>query len=730
VTYAEVAVVQNIEQTSLVACPALETLAGLIEQMSRAVVGTEADDLNALAALHTSFQQVSAAAEGAVGTALAGQLEQVSRVGEQIVERIILREVDDAAASMRSIAEAVSGLQELIKQATSGTGPTTPAATRTPAAPANAEVATAAALVEKTHAIDAETVISPDDVLLAHEFIAEATSHLEAAEANLLKIEEGAGDGESVNAIFRSFHTIKGVAGFLNLKQIGALAHAAENLLDLARKGELELAGSRVDIVFESVDVLKALLSALDVAVKSGQAIGLEARLPNLLTRLEHAAAGTPAPACETPATSKLPAATDPTQPVAAGVSSTSAPAGSIAAGAAKSADSAPADTSVKVSTERLDALINMVGELVIAQSMVDQDVATMTVNNHRVERNLTHLGKLTRELQDLSMSMRMVPIQGVFQKMARVVRDIARKAGKEVDFAVVGAETELDRNVVEAIADPLVHMVRNSVDHGVEPPEARIAAGKSRAGRVELRARHQAGHIVIEIADDGRGLNTEKILKKAREAGIVREGEELTEQQIFQLIFHAGLSTAEKITDISGRGVGMDVVRRNVEALRGRIDIRSTPGAGTTFTIHLPLTLAVIDGLIVRVGSERYIIPITSIEQSIRPKAEQISTIQERGEMCLIRGRLLPLTRLYRLFNVKPRTESPAEALVVIIHDNQRQCCLLVDELLGQQQVVIKNLGESVGHVRGVSGGAILGDGSISLILDVPGLIDLASGK
>jgi two-component system chemotaxis sensor kinase CheA len=370
-----------------------------------------------------------------------------------------------------------------------------------------------------------------------------------------------------------------------------------------------------------------------------------------------------------------------------------------------------------------------MVGELVISQSMVSQDVTAVAATNQRVIRNLSHLGKITRELQDLSMSMRMVPIQGVFQKMARVVRDISRKAGKEVEFVVVGGETELDRNVIEAIGDPLVHMVRNSVDHGIETPDQRVAAGKSRAGRLELRARHQAGQIIIDIVDDGRGLNTDRILKKAIDNGLVAKDEALTEQQIFQLIFAAGLSTAEKITDISGRGVGMDVVRKNVEALRGRIDIQSTPGRGTTFSIHLPLTLAVIDGMIVRVGSERYIIPITSIEQSLRPKADQLSTVQNSGEMCLIRGRLLPLVRLHKLFDVTPRTTDPTAALVVIVQDNQRSCCLLVDELLGQHQVVIKSLGETIGAIRGVSGGAILGDGSISLILDVAGLIDLASG-
>ena len=273
----------------------------------------------------------------------------------------------------------------------------------------------------------------------------------------------------------------------------------------------------------------------------------------------------------------------------------------------------------------------------------------------------------ITRELQDLTMAMRMVPIQGVFQKMSRLVRDLARKAGKEINLVIEGGETELDRNVVEAIGDPLVHMVRNAADHGVEklPTTGSSKRASPPPRRVELKARHQGGHIVIEITDDGKGLNKARILRKARDAGIVREGEQLSDQEIFKLIFHAGLSTAEKLTDISGRGVGMDVVRKNVEALRGRIDITSVEGQGSTFTIRLPLTLAVIDGLIVEVGVQRYIIPITSIEQSLRPQPEQLSTIQGRGEMCMVRDRLLPVVRLHKLFHIQTKNEDPTKALV-----------------------------------------------------------------
>jgi two-component system chemotaxis sensor kinase CheA len=728
-----------------------------VERIAATVLATAADDLPGLAAIHTCFQQVSREANGVAASDLQVSIARIAHDGEMLIERIMLNEVEDATAALRSVSELVKDLQ----QALSG-NPVAPPRPKAGAATAPVIAAPAAA---SAHEIESELALNPEDVPLAVEFLNEAQGHIEAAEANLLRLEDDDKDPEAVNAIFRAFHTIKGVAGFLNLKQIGTLAHGAESLLDLARKGRLELSGVAVDLVFESIDQLKILLAALDVAVKAGTPVAIQPQLPGLLSRLREKAAhptgdsaaaaapaaaapaATAAPIATAPAATVAPIATAPAQPsaaplVAAGAVAASSkvperteaaaspvtPPASAQPNSARS-EAAQSESTVKVSTERLDSLINMVGELVITQSMVSQGVTGLAANDHQVLRNLQHLGKITRELQGLSMAMRMIPISGVFQKMARVVRDLSRKAGKQVDFIVTGGETELDRNVVEAIGDPLVHMVRKSVDHGIEPVDQRLAVGKTRAGAVHLRARHQAGQIVIEISDDGRGLNKERILRKAIEAGLVKETDTLSEQQIFQLIFHAGLSTAEKVTDVSGRGVGMDVVRRNIEALRGRIDIQSTLGKGTTFTIYLPLTLAVIDGLIVRVGSERYIIPIMSIEQSIRPKPDQLSTVQSRGEVCLVRGRVLPLARLHRLFDVKPRTENPAESLVVIVHDHQRHCCLLVDELLGQQQVVIKSLGESIGTLRGVSGGAILGDGSISLILDVPGLIDLAWG-
>lgn len=721
----------------------MDALTDILDRVAAAVVATDATDLPAIADLHTHFQKIADMAVGeGTGAASPKAVRVVAGQAGQLLEQIILRDVQDAEAALKQVARSIGEIQRIVTggsagdvaAAAGGLGVAASAGEAGESTAATGGAATGGAVPGDEHgACGAERAILADDLPLVQEFLSEARSHLDTAEAGVLRVEEAPDDLEAVNAIFRSFHTIKGVAGFLNLQQIGALAHTAENLLDLARKGRIALTGAAVDVVLESIDCMKHLIDALGAAAASGGAIPAEPKLPGVLARIRAAiegkdagSAAAAAPVSATPAAEKAAEAA----PAAAAGDTPPTEAPAKAAGAAAGGATGGGEATVKVATDRLDKLINMVGELVIAQSMVAQDSATLVSGDQRLARNMSHLGKITRELQDLSMSMRMVPIGGVFQKMNRLVRDLARKAMKEIDFVVIGGETELDRNVVEAISDPLIHMVRNAADHGIELPEDRVRAGKPRAGRLTLKASHQAGNIVIEIMDDGRGLNKERILKKARDAGILQEGQEIAEQDIFRLIFHAGLSTAEKITDVSGRGVGMDVVRKNVEALRGRIDISSVEGKGTTFTIRLPLTLAVIDGLVVRVGDQRYIIPITSIEQSIQPKADQLSTVQGRGELCMVRGELLPLLRLYRLFGVSPTSDDPTKALVVIVQTDQRRCCLLVDELLGQQQVVIKTLGESIGSVGGVSGGAILGDGNVSLILDIPGIVNLVTAS
>jgi two-component system chemotaxis sensor kinase CheA len=321
---------------------------------------------------------------------------------------------------------------------------------------------------------------------------------------------------------------------------------------------------------------------------------------------------------------------------------------------------------------------------------------------------------------------MRMVPIRSTFQKMNRLVRDLAAKEGKQVELQVRGEDTELDRLLVENLNDPLVHMIRNAIDHGIEKPEVRLAQGKPAQGAISLSAWRQGGNMVIEVKDDGAGLNRDRIVAKALEQGLLQAKETLTDSEVFRLIFSPGFSTAEKVTEISGRGVGMDVVLRNVEAMRGNIEVQSRPGQGTSFCIHLPLTLAIINGLIVAVGEQRYILPVLSVRESFRPKAQLISTLNERGEIVNVRGRLSPLLRLYDYFNVTPRFTDPTQALVVVVGSEEENRCLLVDQLLGTQEIVIKSLGEPFKRNRALAGAAILGDGRVGLILDVDYLVKL----
>lgn len=375
----------------------------------------------------------------------------------------------------------------------------------------------------------------------------------------------------------------------------------------------------------------------------------------------------------------------------------------------------------IKVDTAKLDNLFDMVGELVISNTLITGEMMSLTDN--KTSKNLSQLNKITKDIQDQVMSMRMVPLKQTFQKMARLVRDVSLQAGKKIKLQISGEETELDKNVIEEIADPLVHILRNSVDHGVEPEEERIAKGKPGEGAILLSAYHKGGNIVIEIEDDGRGLQREKILKKALETGLVKDKSALNDSQIYSLIFAPGFSTADKVTNISGRGVGTDVVKKNIEKLRGKVEVDSTEGKGTTFTIKLPLTLAIIDGIVVKVGSAIYILPTISIEESISPKKEEISTIKEQGEVVNMRGTLFPLVRLHKLYNIKDAKTNPCEAIVIIVESEQGRYSILVDELVGQQQVVIKSLGERFKKVKGISGGAILGDGRVGLILDTSGI-------
>jgi two-component system, chemotaxis family, sensor kinase CheA len=386
---------------------------------------------------------------------------------------------------------------------------------------------------------------------------------------------------------------------------------------------------------------------------------------------------------------------------------------------------------SIRVSTQKIDELMNIVGELVIVQAMLNEQALELTGPGGEPFRSgVAQLERNTRELQESVMRARMLPISFVFCRFQRLARDLAQRLGKQIDLKVSGENTEIDKTMLEKIGDPLTHLVRNSIDHGVELPEIRLQAGKPAVGTVHLEAYHRDGNIAVEVTDDGAGLDKDRILAKARSRGLVGPNQSLTDDEIHELIFASGLSTADKATDVSGRGVGMDVVRRNVQELGGKVEIYSERGRGSRFTITLPLTLAIVEGLSARIGSETYIVPLVSIIESVQLTPASASCLPGCGEVFPFRGDYLPVLRLHNLFGVEPRSRLLHEGLIVVAEGEGRRIGLFVDELLGQQQVVIKSLQTNYRRVPGVSGATILGDGSVALILDLPGIIRAASNR
>jgi two-component system chemotaxis sensor kinase CheA len=537
------------------------------------------------------------------------------------------------------------------------------------------------------------------DPELIRDFVVESREHLGNIEGKVLEIERGSAPDDAIHSLFRSFHTIKGLAGFLDFTEIQEVAHSVETLLDLARNGSLALTPVRVDCVLAAADFVGNWLRHIERGRK-GRAGGRPQGSAALLDRIRAAIESDTAVKAK-PAPEPREAAVEPAQ----------------------QSSSKSESAVVKVDTARLEYLVDMVGELVIAQSLVRHNGELGTVQSPRLQRDLAQLSRVTAEVQKTAMAMRMVPIGHLFRRMTRLVRDLSRKSGKPAELVLSGEDVELDRRIVEELADPLVHMVRNSMDHGLEPAEERETLGKPRTGVVRIAARHQAGQIAIEISDDGRGMRRERILEKAIERGMVQPGQGLTDAEVFQLIFRPGFSTASAVTDISGRGVGMDVVRRHVEKLRGRIEVDSVPGKGTSFLLKLPLTLAIIEGLVVTVGRERFIVPLYAVREIVQPSAERMFTVEGRGEVVLVRDRLLPLVRLHGKLGVEDPQPGSTEGLLIVGEYEGRPFCLRVDGLSGKQEVVIKSLGPMFEEVGGIAGSAILGDGRVGLILDLAGL-------
>jgi two-component system chemotaxis sensor kinase CheA len=598
---------------------------------------------------------------------------------------------------------------------------------------------------EKTS--NAEPLTEEDREILAG-FVMESLENLEAVEVSLIDLEENPDDVDSINAIFRSFHTVKGVSGFLNLNRINLLAHRAENLLDKARSGEIAIESGIVDIILETVDTLKKLIEGVQHGLDNNVSLDIGLDITPLMNKID-AMQEDSDKAGEKPIGEILIQKGEITaEQLSEGLEKQKREPGKkigqilmedqIAdSGAVESAlrdqkmiRTGHTDLQVKVDTKKLDNLVDLTGELVIAQSMLRQNPMILDAKNQQLLHNLGQLNQITADLQATAMSMRMVPIKSTFQKMVRLVRDLAKSSGKEVNLKMSGEDTEIDRNMVDELYEPMVHMIRNSIDHGIETGKERLQAGKDKVGEVHLLAYHQGGCIVVEISDDGRGLNKDRIIKKAKSNQIITDENELSDDEIYNLIFRPGFSTAQEITDISGRGVGMDVVKKSIEKLKGRVEINTKPGRGSTFIIRLPLTLAIIEGMLVRVGNERYVIPALAIRESFRPTKEQYSTIEEKGEIILSRGKIFQLVRLDRIFNVKNHSQDPWEALVVTVEHDGQQMCLLIDELLGKEEVVIKSLGETFKDTKGIAGGAIMGDGRVGLILDMAGIWEIVKNS
>jgi two-component system chemotaxis sensor kinase CheA len=561
-------------------------------------------------------------------------------------------------------------------------------------------------------------------------FTDEAMDTFEEAETTLLQMELRPNDKELIEQVFRNFHSFKGNAGFFGYADFEKLSHKAESLLDSVRDGRSSASPAIISILLSVVDVLRVGVHSLE----KGELVSIP-NLAQLLKSMDGVEAQR-FPADE----SAITESDNPTQaesddgdtskePATNGTSASSNGAGGNRAdGDKKSATSA--QVALRVDVEKLDQLLDLVGEMVISVSMVSNSPDLVGLNLDRFEKSIMHLTKITRDIQDVSMSMRMIPLSGVFRKMVRLVRDVAMKENKKVDLEIIGEETEVDKTIIEQISDPLVHLIRNAVDHGVESPAQRLVAGKPETGKVTLEAKHSAGEVWILIKDDGNGINRDKLLKKAIERGIANEDAySWKDEDVYKLVFEPGLSTAAQVSSISGRGVGMDVVKRNIEKLRGRIDIRSSPGAGTMFILRIPLTLAIIDGMIVQVGDIKYAIPITSINESLRPAENQITVTPEGLELLNVRHQLLPVIRLHEVYKVGNARTKLTEGILIVVEHDLKKYCLFVDEMVGQHQIVIKGLPEYFGRIRGVSGFAILGDGEISTILDIAGLVGSMEG-
>ncbi len=593
---------------------------------------------------------------------------------------------------------------------------------------------------------------------MVERFLAESLDLIDRLESEALGILSSPDPIEDVHAMFRVAHTVKGNAGFFGYALLESLCMRAESHLDTVRKGSAPLNEAFVNATLCHVDALRAAARSVAILDESACPEPSGERVPD-----------PPSPAIDASSATGAPTATGVAQAaggykplgeilVDMGAADESAvrkaletqekPLGQLLvdSGAARREDvdkalerqrsmeaKAPEGASaeevqrreIRVDTAKLDKLFDLVGELITAEAMVGNSPDLAGIRRDRFDKSYNALVKISREIQETTMAIRMIPMEGLFHKMTRLVRDLSRKFGKPVDFRVSGQETEMDKNVIEQISDPLIHILRNSVDHGLETPAERKAAGKPDAGTVSLDARYEGSEIWISVKDDGHGLNRARILEKAVERGLVRgDPASLRDEEVWAFIFEPGFSTAQVVSEVSGRGVGMDVVKKNLERIRGSVDVRSMAGAGTEFVLKIPLTMAIIDGITVRVGPDSYSIPLGDILEFFKAKPGQVTRTADGSEMVNLRGEILPLVKVWRVFGVASAAESAEEGILLVVQAGGRKASLLIDEVIGNQQIVIKSLSEYLGKVEGLSGCSILGDGSVSFIVDTGRLL------
>ena len=704
-----------------------------------ALLDSNSDVLLQQIATELAFVAIDASSITAIGVALRALLEEkASRGSERIQSEIagLLGWLDQQHpgpngfdhGQNQTLLEGFSRLEKALYENALGN--------RDPAqellAPAGSNAGGSPSSLSQDQALNGEeslTICAEDDLELLNEFCNEGRDLLSQIEQGLLILEENPEHRETLNQVFRAFHTFKGGAAFLGLVPMKELAHILESLLDEARRGNLAINRNVIDLILAGGDTLRQFVDAIEEEIRSNFKAQL-IRIPTrqLIARVQACLAGEPDPfdATERQAAgvhdgegnnheAQQPELTDAAVP--AGMSPGD-PAGSNKPNPPEGAvDGLP--HFVKIDTRKLDSLVELVGELVIAQSMVVEHPGMADLKVDQLARPLRELARITSDLQRNAMSLRMVPIRSTFKKMNRLVRDLATSQGKQIQLVLSGEETELDRNIVEALAEPLIHLLRNAADHGIGGMEERLAVGKPPQGTIQLQAGYQGGGICIRIQDDGKGIDPEKIRQRAIQRELVPADFNGTTQDLLSLIFLPGFSTAETVTDLSGRGVGLDAVRGSIARLRGRVEITSLVGQGTSFSIHLPLTLAIIDGMLVAVGNQRFILPTLAIHESFRPQSSMLSTVQGKGQLVNVRGRLIPLLQLSRRLGLNQEKLNPCEGIVVVIDSGGKLLGVLVDDLIGKQEVVIKCMGETFEQQPFFSGAAILGDGRVALILD-----------